>query len=226
MPPPGKLRIAVFGAGGTLGSRIAAEAVARGHLVTPVQRSPGFVKLGAHRVGMRRGDAFDSASVANVAQGHDAVVSAVAPPADKPELLVRAARGLVAGCRAAGVPRLVVVNGAGSLLVPVDPRFGTDAKQLLDTPEFPRDWRPTAVAHRDALAYLKDAAGGLQWTAISPPALIQPGVRTGRYQLGTDRLLKGRDGQSRISAEDYAVAVVDELEKGRFKGKRMTVAWP
>jgi putative NADH-flavin reductase len=223
---PGKLRIALFGAGGTLGSRIAAEAVARGHAVTPVQRTAGFVKLGPRRVGVRRGDAFDADSVASVAKGHDAVVSAVAPPPGQPELLVRAARGLVAGCRAAGVPRLLVVNGAGSLLVPqVDPRLG-EAMPLLDTPDFPADWRPTALAHRDALAYLRDAATGLQWTAVSPPALIQPGVRTGRYQIGTERLLRGRDGHSRISAEDYAVAVVDELEKARFKGKRMTVAWP
>jgi uncharacterized protein len=96
----------------------------------------------------------------------------------------------------------------------------------MDTPEFPKDWRGVSLGHRDALAYLRDAASGVQWTAISPPAIITPGVRTGRYQIGTDRLLKGRDGQSRISAEDYAVAVVDELEKGRFKGKRMTVAWP
>jgi uncharacterized protein len=153
-------------------------------------------------------------------------VSAVAPPPDHPELLVRAARGLVAGCRAAGVQRLVVVNGAGSLLVPqVDPRQG-ESMPLLDTPDFPAAWRPTALAHREALAYLRDAATGLQWTAVSPPAVIQPGVRTGRYQIGTERLLRGRDGHSRISAEDYAVAVVDELEKARFKGKRMTVAWP
>lgn len=223
-PALGKLRIALFGAGGTLGSRIAAEAVARGHLVTPVQRSAGLVKVGRARVGARRGDATDAASVAEVAKGHDAVVSAVAPPPDKPELLVRAARGLVAGCRAAAVPRLVVVSGAGSLVVGEPGRDG-DPLRLLDTPEFPQAWRPTAAAHRDALAYLRDAATGLQWTAISPPATIAPGVRTGQYQLGTDRLLKGRDGKSRISAEDYAVAVVDELEKGRFKGKRMTVAW-
>ncbi len=226
-PATGKLRIALFGAGGTVGSRIASEAAARGHLVTPIQRTAGFVKIGRARVGTRRGDATDAASVADVAKGHDAVVSAVAPPPERPDLLVRAARGLVAGCRAAAVPRLVIVNGAGSLLVPApDPHRGPDQIMLLDSAEFPRDWRPTAIGHRDALEYLRDAAAGLQWTAISPPALIAPGVRTGRYQIGTDRLLRGRDGQSRISAEDYAVAVVDELEKGRFKGKRMTVAWP
>lgn len=224
--PAGKLRVAVFGAGGTLGSRIAAEAAARGHQVTPVQRTPGFLKMGARRVGLRRGDAFDADSVARAAGGHDAVVSAIAPPPDKPEMLVRAARSLVAGCRKAGVPRLVVVNGAGSLLV-THPDFRQgDFTQLLDSPDFPKEWRPTALAHREALGYLRDAASGVQWTAVSPPALIAPGVRTGQYQIGTDRLLRSKDGKSQISAEDFAVAVVDELEKGRFKGKRMTVASP
>lgn len=226
-PVAGKQRVVVFGAGGTLGSRIAAEASARGHAVTPVQRSPGFAKLAGKAAGMRRADATDAAAVGEVAKGHDAVVSAVAPPMDRPEQLVRVARAMVAGCRAAGVHRLIVVNGAGSLLVPApDPQRREDHRQLMDSPGFPKDWRPVAQAHRDALQFLKDAGAGLQWTAISPPASIAPGVRTGRYQIGTDRLLRGRDGQSRISAEDYAVAVVDELEKGRFKGKRMTVAWP
>jgi putative NADH-flavin reductase len=110
----------------------------------------------------------------------------------------------------------IIVNGAGSLEV-------APGVQLIDTPDFPAAWRPVALAHRDALQVYR--ASDLDWTALSPVAFIAPGERTATYRTGTDRLLTDEEGQSRISAEDYAVALVDEIETPRFVLQRFTVAY-
>jgi uncharacterized protein len=220
MPPPrgDGLKLVLFGAGGTIGSRIAMEAMERGHRVVVVQRNAGGLDLAGHHVLTVQGDATDPAEVARLAKGCDAVVSAIAPSGD-PGQLPRAAHALLAGCRHAGVKRLVVVGGAGSLEVAPD-------RQLMDTPHFPKEWLPTAAAHGQALHVYHNEGAGVDWTFVSPPAMVAPGKRTGKYQVGHNRLLQDSSGESRISAEDYAVALVDELEKGENKGRRMTVAWP
>lgn len=202
------MKIALFGAGGMIGQRIAAEARSRGHSVTALGRSD---------------DVTDAETVAAAVAGHDAVVSAVGPgsgPAAQPSgLLSTAAHALLSGLTQAGVRRLVVVGGAGSLEI-------APGKQLVDQPDFPAAWRPVALAHRDALEIYRRAQGPeLDWTYVSPAALIAPGVRTGRYRVGGDRLLVDEKGQSRISAEDFAVAIVDELESPKGVRKRITVAY-
>jgi len=219
--PAGKrMKIVLFGAGGLVGTRIAKEAVARGHKVVPVQRSAGGLDLDGRHLLTVQGDATDPRSVAELAKGADAVVSAVSarnPPGA--DTLPRAAKALLEGTRKAGVRRLVVVGGAGSLSV--DPRT-----MLLDSPGFPEAYKPEAREHLEALHIYRRDGQGVDWTFISPAAAVFPGERTGRYQTGEDHVLLDATGQSRISAEDYAVALVDELERGANKGRRMAVAWP
>jgi putative NADH-flavin reductase len=218
---PGKrMTIVLFGAGGMVGTRIAMEAVSRGHRVVPVQRNAGGLDLGGKHLMTVQGDATDARSVAELAKGADAVVSAVSPR-NPPgaDTLPRAAKALLEGTRKAGVKRLVVVGGAGSLSV-------GPATRLVDSPEFPTAYRPEAMEHVDALHVYRSQGQGVDWTFVSPPAMVMPGRRTGKYQVGQDELLTAKDGQSHISAEDYAVALVDELERGANKGRRMTVAWP
>jgi putative NADH-flavin reductase len=201
------MKIALFGARGMIGQRIAAEARSRGHLVTALGREDRVT---------------EAASVARAAAGHDAVVSAVGPglgPDAEPDLLSRAAHALLAGLKGAAVKRLVVVGGAGSLEV-------APGKQLVDLPDFPAAWRPVALAHRDALGiYLASGDPEIAWTYVSPAALIEPGARTGVYRTGGDQLLVDTRGESRISAEDYAVAIVDELERAKSVRRRITVAY-
>jgi putative NADH-flavin reductase len=218
--PGRRLRLVLFGAGGMVGSRIAKEALARGHHVTAVQRSPGGLDLDGKHVMTVEGDATDPGSVARLAKGADAVVSAVSPR-NPPGAgtLPRAARALLEGVRRAGVRRLVVVGGSGSLSV-------GPSTMLLDSPGFPEAYKPEAHEHLEALHVFRREGQGVDWTFVSPPAAVAPGERTGKYQVGQDNLLVATDGQSHISAEDYAVALVDELEKGANKGRRMTVAWP
>ncbi|MFO1535720.1 MAG: NAD(P)-dependent oxidoreductase [Thermoplasmatota archaeon] len=209
------MRIALFGASGNLGSRIAQEALPRGHKVTALVRNPDKV---ASKPGLRavRGDVTDPVQVEVVARNHDVVVSAIAPPAGDPHVLVEAAQALASGAKAAGT-RVVAVGGAGSLEV-------APGMQLLDSPGFPAEWRPVATAHRDALQVFR-GGGGDGWTVVSPSALIEPGERTGKFRLGSDSLLKDRGGNSRITMEDFAVAVVDELESGGHAGQRITVGY-
>jgi putative NADH-flavin reductase len=209
------MKVVLFGASGMIGSRVLAELVRRGHSVTAVVRHPEKVAA-AGGVKAVRGDVTDSATVAAVAQGADAAISAYSPPRTNPEILVDATRSLVAGLTKAGVRRLIMVGGAGSLEV-------APGVQIVDTPEFPAAWMAIALAHRDTLPVLKSA--DLDWSYFSPAGLIEPGIRTGNFRLGGTRLVANDRGESKISAEDYAVALVDELEKPRHLRQQFTAAY-
>lgn len=208
------MKIVLFGASGMIGSRLLAEAQRRGHAVTVVARHPE--KLGAltGRVLVVRGDVLDAASVAAAVKGYDAVLSAVGPST---EVILGAARSLLEGLSRAGTKRLVVVGGAGSLEV-------APGVLLLQTPKFPVEYEEIALAHRDALGLLRQNTS-LDWTFVSPAAFIAPGERTGVFRLGGDQLLVDAAGESRISAEDFAVAFLDEVEKPRHVRRRFTVAY-
>lgn len=211
------LKIALFGATGMIGSRIAAEAARRGHQVTALTRNPERVPTDIANLTAVQADVTDAASVAAGARGHDVVASAYAPPMDDVAVIGKATRALIEGTRAAGVKRLVVVGGAGSLEV-------APGKQLVDTEGFPDAYKPIALAHRDVLPLFR-AAGDLDWTFFAPAALIAPGERKGTFRTGANALIVDAQGNSSISAEDYAIAFVDELEQGRFVHQLATVAY-
>lgn len=211
------LKIALFGATGMVGSRIAAEAARRGHQVSALVRNPERVPAEVANLKAARADLLDAASVAAAVRGHDVVASAYSPPGDDASVVATATRALLEGVRAAGVKRVVAVGGAGSLEV-------APGKQLVDTEGFPDAYKKVALAHRDVLAYYR-TQNDLDWTFFAPAALIAPGERTGVFRTGADTLLVDANGDSRISAEDYAVAFVDELEQGRFIRKIATVAY-
>jgi putative NADH-flavin reductase len=209
-----KMKVVLYGASGMIGSRILAELVSRGHMVTAVVRNPD--KISTPDVTVVKGDVTDTASVAATAKDADAAISAYAPPRADVETLVPAMRSLLAGLETAGVKRVLVVGGAGSLEV-------SPGLQLVDVPNFPEEWKGIALAHRDLLPVLQGS--NLDWSCLSPAALIQPGVRTGKFRLGGKQLLTDAKGESRISAEDYAVAMVDELENPAHVRQQFTAAY-
>ncbi len=211
------LKIALFGATGMIGSRIAAEAARRGHQVSALVREPARLPADVANLRGIAANLLDAASVAAAVRGHDVVASAYAPPRDDAAVLASATRALVDGVRAAGLKRLVVVGGAGSLLV-------APGMQLVDTAGFPDAYKPVALAHRDALTYYRTIAD-LDWTFFAPAALIAPGERTGAFRTGAGTLLTDAQGESRISAEDYAIAFVDEIEQGRYVRTIATAAY-
>jgi uncharacterized protein len=137
--------------------------------------------------------------------------------ADTQAYYLKGIRSIIAATRRADVSRLLVVGGAGSLEV-------APGVQLLDTPQFPAQYKATAEGARQALHLLR-GEDGLDWTMLSPSALIAPGERTGRFRLGRDELVRNAAGESRISVEDYAVAFVDELEKPAHRRQRFTVGY-
>ncbi|MFE4819356.1 NAD(P)-dependent oxidoreductase [Streptomyces sp. NPDC056704] len=207
------MRILLFGATGVIGSRIAAEAGERGHEVTGVTRSGKDGTLAA--------DASDADTVARLAAGHDAVVLAVSAPRggiEATESLLEVGRGVLDGVRRAGVRRLVVVGGAGILEV-------SPGVRVVDTPGFPEDALPPVRAQVALFELVRDNADDLEWTYLSPPAVITPGERTGVYRTGDHQLLSDSEGNSHISTEDYAVALVDELLQGELTRRLVHVAY-
>ncbi|RDU96983.1 NAD(P)-dependent oxidoreductase [Trinickia dinghuensis] len=211
-----RLKIALFGATGMIGSRIAAEALARGHEVTAIVRRPKAVD-GLPELKVIAGDLFDAAASAAQIAGFDVIASAYGPAHDDASKVIEATRSLVGLARAAGVKRLVAVGGAGSLEV-------APGKQLVDTEGFPDAYKAVALAHREALGVYR-TVDDLDWTFFSPAAMIAPGTKTGTFRTGADSLIVDASGNSKISAEDYAAAFVDEIEQGRFVRRIATVAY-
>jgi uncharacterized protein len=211
------MRVLLFGASGAIGTAIAGELVGRGHEVVAASRSGSASEdLGLPAVSA---DATDAASVAAAASGVDAIVSAIGPKhdgTDSVDLLVHGARGLVEGARRAGVRRVIVVGGAGSLEV-------APSVRIVDTPDFPAGWKAVALAHADALEVFREV-DDLDWTYVSPAALIEPGERSGSYRRGGDQLLVDDAGTSRITHPDFAIAIADELEQGSAIRQRITFA--
>lgn len=209
------MNVVLFGATGMIGSRILNELVSRGHHVTAAVREPAKVPAHAN-VKAIEANILHPREVAAIIHGTDAVLSAFNAGMEHPEVLVTATKSLIGAAKSAHVKRLITISGTGAL-------FGRPGVRMVDEPDFSEYWRPTARAHADALDELM--VSGLDWTAISPPPLIQPGRRTGRYRLGTDYIVEDAHGNAHISAEDFAVAMVDELEKPAHIGKRFTVGY-
>ncbi|SFC80998.1 hypothetical protein SAMN05216344_1505 [Polaromonas sp. OV174] len=213
------MKIALIGATGFVGSAILPELLSRGHQVTVLARTPA--KL-APQTGLTvvQADVLDTAQVAQAVAGHDAVISAYNPGWSEPkihDLFLQGSQAITAGTKAAGVKRLLVVGGAGSLYV-------APGLQLVDTPEFPAAYKQGALAAREALNQLKGEST-LDWSFVSPPIGLAPGERSGQYRLGGDDLLPGQGDQpAGISVADLAVAIVDEIEQPRHLQRRFTVA--
>jgi len=216
------VRIVVFGATGNVGQRVVAEALRRKHEVVGIVREPAAVQLPDSRVKLVKGDATNADDVARVSRGADAVVSAISPRPNARGLpapsLAANSRAVIEGLRDAGVKRVLYVGGASSLEV-------APGKALADLPDFPEIYREEAREGREALDIWRNEAKALDWTYLSPAAEIAPGNRTGRYRTTDEKLLVDDKGKSFITFEDYAVAVLDELERPQHVGKRFGVAY-
>ena len=209
------MNVILFGATGNAGARILKELLARGHQVTAIVRDPA--KLSSQPgLTVRKGDLADLAQIAEAVRGTEAVVSAYGPGLHAPGDLVPAPQRLVAGLKQAGGRRLLMVGGAGSLEV-------APGVQLIDSGYLPAEWMPISLAHREALEVLKSS--DLDWTSLSPAGYFEPGQRTGKFRLGKDNLIANEKGESRISMEDYAIALVDELESHAHPRQRFSVGY-
>ena len=203
------MKIALIGATGFIGQYIFNEALARKHQVTALVRNPDKVAQ-ADGVTARAFEINNAQDLTKAVAGHDAVIVSLHHEGLDFHALINAVK-------TSGVARLLVVGGAGSLEV-------APGVQVVDTPNFPNEWKATALAARDFLNVLRGEKN-LDWTYLSPSAFIEPGERTGKFRLGTDQLLINEKGESRISNQDYAVALIDELENPTHSQKRFTVGY-
>jgi putative NADH-flavin reductase len=203
------MRIAVYGASGTVGREIVAEAIDRGHTVTAVTRNGTASELA---VTVRQGDLTDPVDVAAVAADHDVLINAAGGSRSNRDEMAKWPQYIREFALAAGSTRQVYVGGAGSLLKEPGVR-------LADTPEFGDTYRAEALAGAAALDELRSLPADINWTYLSPAPLLLPGERTGSYQTGTDY-----PAGERISTADYAIAILDEVEIPKHQRTRFTVA--
>lgn len=213
------MKIALIGATGYVGASLLEEALNRGHQVTALVRHPQ--KLAAHpRLTAVQADVQDSSALAEQLRGHAVVISAFNPGwgvADIRQQFIAGSRSIITASKQANVRRLLVVGGAGSLYV-------APGVQLIDTPDFPAEYREGAEGARQALDMLRDEQD-LEWTFLSPAAQLVPGPRTGKFRLGRDELLMNGDEPGSISVADLAVALIDEAEQPQHVRQRFTLAY-
>ncbi|MBM7568561.1 NAD(P)-dependent oxidoreductase [Paenibacillus sacheonensis] len=211
------MKIAIIGASGKAGSLVAKEAAARGHEVTAIVRSAAkAAAAGLNGFAVLEKDIFDLN--AQDLGAFDVVVNAFGASPGQERQHVDAGRSLIGALQGAPGTRMIVIGGAGSLYV-------DEAKtvRLVDTPEFPEMYKATALAAADHLEDLR-AASGIRWTFMSPAAFFDAaGKRTGTYRAGTDWLLVNAKGDSYLSYEDGALALVDEIERPQHENARFTV---
>jgi putative NADH-flavin reductase len=213
------MKLALIGATGFVGSRILNEALSRKHEVTAIVRRTERLPVHAGLTA-KKADVLDEDTLADQLAGHDAVIAAYNPDqdtVDKYEAMVAGAKAIIAATKRAGIRRLLVVGGAGSLEI-------APGQQVIDQPGFPEDWKAGALGTREFLYLLRDEPE-LEWTFLSPAMMLQPGERAGTFRLGGDQVMYDAEGQCRISVEDYAVAMIDELEEPRHVRQRFCVAY-
>ncbi|SHN15996.1 NAD(P)-dependent oxidoreductase [Rhizobacter sp. OV335] len=213
------MKIALIGATGFVGTEVLKELLSRGHQVTALARTPS--KLPA-QLGLKvvKADALDAAQVAAAVEGHDAVIDSYNPGWSEPrihDMFLEGTRAIVDGVKRSGVKRVLIVGGAGSLFV-------APGVQLVDTPHFPAEYKQGALAAREALNQIRNESA-LDWTFLSPAALLAPGPRTGKFRIGTEELLMDGDKPAGLSVADLAVAIVDEIETPKHIRKRFTAAY-
>jgi putative NADH-flavin reductase len=209
------MKVVLYGASGRAGSRILKELVARGHQVVAVTRDAAGSSV-QPGVSSATDDLSDVSRTAEVVKGADAVVSAYAPPPDDTDQLVAVTGRLVEAIALSAVPRFVMIGGAGTLEV-------APGLTLTDSGKLPPEWLPIAKSHGRALELLR--ASPIDWTCLCPAAYFDPGERTGKFRLGLEDLISDANQQSRISMEDYAIALVDELEHPQHLRQRFTVGY-
>ena len=203
------MKVALIGATGRIGSKITAELLRRGHSVSAIARNPEKAPSDANVTAVK-GDLADPAGVAASVRGHDAVISS-AP--FNPGISAK----VLEAVRKSGVKRYIAVGGAGSLK-------SADGKLVMDNPQIPAEWLPSIKEGAELLKLLR-ASPELEWTFFSPAVFIGPGERTGKFRLGGDEVVAAADGKSSISYDDYAIALVDELERPQHVRARFTIGY-
>jgi putative NADH-flavin reductase len=211
-----KMKIAILGANGNVGSVLVDEALSRGYEVLALVKDKNNY-VAKEGVEVKEVDALNKDTLVNGFKDIKIAVSAFGPKAGFENDLVVATRNLVDAAKRAQVERFLMVGGAGSLLV-------SEGVILANSGVLPADWLPVVNAHVEALNVISKETD-LNWTVLRPSSLFGPGERTGKFRLGTDYLLVDSEGNSHVSFQDYAVALFDEIDNSDFVKKAFTVGY-
>ena len=218
------MKVALIGATGFVGAKILDEALSRGHQVTAIVRKPEALPKREHVTAVKA-DVADVDALARALTGHHVVISAFNPGRGTPgdgiyDEFVAGHQAIIDAVKTSGVTRYLAVGGAGSLKT-------AEGVEMIDSPSFPEEYRPYLGGIRGTREqyYMLKAEPGLDWVFLAPSAFLAPGERTGKYRVGKDHLLANEQGESRISLEDYAVAMVDEMERPAHHRERFTVGY-
>ncbi len=211
-------KIAIIGASGYVGTALLNEAVKRGHQVSALVRHPEKIAANANVTAVKA-DVLDTDGLAALLKGHDLVISAYNPgwqEADIRNIHIKGSKSISEAVKKAGIKRLIAVGGAGSLEI--------NGQQLVDSPEFPAEYKEGALGARQALNDLK-TENELDWSFVSPAILLVPGEATGTFRLGKDSPVFDDKGESKITVGDLAVAILDEAEQGKHIRQHFTAAY-
>lgn len=217
------MRIALIGASEFVGTAVLKEALNRKHQVTAIARNPEKITIEDENIKKVKADVFDVDALAAVLKGHDITISTYNPGWTNPDIykeFLKGAKAIQGAAKKSGVKRLLVVGGAGSLYVAPD-------TQLIDTLQFPAEWKPGALAAREYLDIIKKEKE-LDWTFLSPAIEMHKGTsgnRKGTYRKGLENPVFDATGRSVISVEDMAIAIIDEAEQAAHIRERFTVAY-
>ena len=219
------MKVALIGASGFVGSRILAEALERGHHVTAIVRHPEQIRVSHRNLMVEKADVLQVDDLARILSGHEVVISSFNPArgvagAHVYDLFVNGHKAILAATKKSGVKRFLGVGGAASLRTP-------EGVELLDSPQFPAAYEPFKPGIRGTreLYYLLKQEPSLDWVFVAPSVVIAPGERTGKFRIGKDHVLYNDRGESKISLEDYSVALVDEMENPKHHSERITVGY-
>jgi len=214
------MKILLIGATGNIGQRILKEALEKGYEVTAVQRKPEGLTLQHDHLTVIKGDLLKEAELPSLLDDQDVIISAASPVGGlTPELFIKANQNLIAALQGKPGKRVIIVGGAGSTEV-------SPGLRLMDSPimdQLPEEWKPAIFAHGEVLGLYKNS--GLNWTYFSPANHIQAGERTGKYRLGTTRMIFDDNNESKISYEDYAVALVDEIKNQQYLKQQFCIGY-
>ncbi|MCW7469325.1 NAD(P)-dependent oxidoreductase [Leptospira kanakyensis] len=215
------MKITLIGATGFIGSKTLEETLNKGYQVTAVLRDPSKLKLENPNLTKIQGDIFDTDGLSKIISGSDAVLDSYNPGWTDPNIrenMINGSLSILNATKKAGVKRIIVMGGAGSLEV-------QPGVQLIDTPEFPKEYFAGADGARQILNHLRSEKE-LDWTFLSPSAIIEPeGSKTGNYRVSKESLLVDTNGHSHISLADLVKAFVDELEEKKHVKQRFTVGY-
>ncbi|SHM74279.1 hypothetical protein SAMN05444266_110193 [Chitinophaga jiangningensis] len=213
--------IVIIGGSGFIGSALVKEALSRGHHVKTVVRNPEKINIKNDHFTAIHGDVQNPGVVAEAVKGADVVISAYNPGWSNPHIAADTLSGyksILKGIREAGIKRLLVVGGAGSLFV-------KPGVTVMDSGAIPEQMLPAVKALAEVYHDFLPKEKELDWVFFSPAGNISPGERTGKYKLGKDDLITNDKGESKISVEDYAAALIDELEKPQHHRERFTIGY-